>query len=255
MDRKEVIDRKVIYFAVFAFVILAFLTLSTVKAADPVYPDDIDLIRNVTKNSSDPEFINISGGRIGEFSVNSTSQNLRWKAFLGNISGKFTLDDPEGSTVFDWTISAITGRIYATSNYSAMSWSTVNCSNVTSLEWENDRFNHTNPDDNITKTFNASINSTDDNLTVSGSHAEFYVAGRLMVGNTCPTLNTYNTSSAQDDVFEEIALYDGNSVIYAAILEDDETGYNGNQYDFQMIVPENALSGTTAYYIYVEIGT
>jgi len=255
MDRKEITKKKEIYSTILLTTALTLIVISIVSAADPVHPDDIDLLRNVTRNSSLAEFINISGGRIGEFSVNSTIQNPRWKAFVGNVTGEFTLDDPEGSTVFDWTISTITGRIYATSNYSAMSWSTVNCSNVTSLEWENDRFNHTNADDNITKTFNATINSTDDNLTVSGSHDQFYVAGRLMVENTCPTLNTYNNSLAQDDVFEEIALYDGNSIIYAAILEDDETGYNRNQYDFQMIVPENALSGTTAYYIYVEIGT
>lgn len=247
--------KKLVKIFLIVAVCLTFTFLMRVKAADPVAPDDIDLLRNVTKNTTTAEFVNISGGRIADLSVNATIQNPRWKAFVGNVTGEFTLDDPEGSTVFDWTISTITGRIYATSNYSAMSWSTVNCSNVTSLEWENDRFNHTNADDNITKTFNATINSTDDNLTVSGSHDQFYVAGRLMVENTCPTLNTYNNSLAQDDVFEEIALYDGNSIIYAAILEDDETGYNRNQYDFQMIVPENALSGTTAYYIYVEIGT
>ena len=79
-----------------------------------------------------------------------------------------------------------------------------------------------------------------------------------MPENTCPTLNTYQNSNPQDSTFEEVALYDGNNIIYAAILEDDVTGYNGNSYDFQMIVPESALPnpvGTIAYYIYVEIGT
>ncbi len=239
-------------------VCLALAFLMRVKAADPVAPDDIDLIRNVTKNATNAEFVNISGGRIADLSVNATIQNPRWKAFVGNVTGKFTLDDPEGSTVFDWTISSITGRIYATSNYSALSWSSVNCSNVTTLEYENYRFNHTRADDNITVTFNATINSTDDNLTVSGSHEPFYVAGRYMPAHTCPTLNTYSNSNPQDSTFEEVALYDGNSIIYAAILEDDSTGYNGFSYDFQMIVPESGLLipvGTTAYYIYVEIGT
>jgi hypothetical protein len=245
MDRKEVRQGKFICLYIVAVVALTVLGLYLVKAADPVYPDDIDLIRNVTKNSSDPEFINISGGRIGEFSVNSTSQNPRWKAFVGNVTGKFTLDDPEGETVFDWTIASITGRIYATSNYSAMSWSNVNCSTTANMEAENQRFNHTNPDDNITSTFSA---------PEAGTHEQFYVAGREMVANDCPTLNTYNNSAAQDDVFEEVSLYDGNNMIYATILEDDEPGYNLNKYDFQMIVPENALSGTTAYYIYIELG-
>lgn len=236
---------------------MTLILLMRVKAADPVAPDDIDLLRNVTKNATSTEMVNISGGRIALLNVNATIQNPRWKAFVGNVTGKFTLDDPEGSTVFDWTISSITGRIYATSNYSALTWSSVNCSNITNLEAENIRFNHTRADDNITVTFNATYNYTS-NQTVSGGHAAFYVGNRYMPASTCPTLNTYESSSPQDVDFEEVALYDGDNMIYAAILEDDEAGYNGETFDFQMIVPENGLptfDSATAYYIYVEIGT
>jgi len=237
---------------------LAILLLIRVQAADPVGPDSIDVLRNVTKNTTATKMINISGGRIGTFDVNATIQNPRWKAFIGNVTGRFTLTDPEGATVFDWTISSITGRIYATANSTALSWSSINCSNVTSLELENIKFNHTRADDNITVTFNATINSTDDNLTVSGSHNPFYVGNRYMPANTCPTLNTYENSNPQDTDFEEVALYDGGNIVYATLLEDNEAGYNGYKYDFQMIVPEIGLadfSGATAYYIYVEIGT
>ena len=253
MGRKETIALWIIGLAV-----IVVLILNTVSAVDPVPPDSIDTIRNVTKNSTAPLFVNISGGRIATLQVNATTQNPRWKAFVGNVTGKFTLMDPEGETVFDWEMASLTGRLYATANQSALSWATVNCSNVTSLEWENDKFNHTRADDNITITFNATINSTDDNLTVSGSHDEFYVGGIYMPPNKCPTLNTYNNSLAQDLVFEEVALYDGSNMIYATILEDDETGYNLDTYDLQMIVPEIGLPGyssSTAYYIYVEIGT
>ncbi|OGJ21314.1 hypothetical protein A3K73_05675 [Candidatus Pacearchaeota archaeon RBG_13_36_9] len=237
---------------------LAIFLLIRVQAADPVGPDAIDLISNVTKNTTATKIINISGGRIGTFDVNATIQNPRWKAFIGNVTGKFTLMDGQGATVFDWTISSITGRIYATANSTALSWASVNCSNVTSLELENVKFNHTRADDNITKTFNATINSTEDNLTISGGHNYFYVGARYMPANTCPTLNTYENSNPQDTDFEEVALYDGGNMIYAALLEDNEAGYNGYKYDFQMIVPEIGLSdfsGATAYYIYVEIGT
>jgi len=238
-------------------VLTVVLFLVTVKAVDPVPPDSIDYIRNVTKNTSGAQMINISGGRIANVDVNATIQNPRWKAFVGNVTGKFTLMDPEGATVFDWTISSITGRIYATANQSAISWGTVNCSNVTSLEWENAKFNHTRADDNITITFNATFNATT-NATVSGSHNPFYVGGIYIIQNTCPTLNTYEASGPQDQDFEEVALYDGSNIIYASILEDDEAGYNGETFDFQMIVPEIGLPGyssSTAYYIYVEIGT
>jgi len=252
MDRKEI---NLLYMVGLA--ILIVLALSSVYAADPVPPDSREILSNVTKNSTNPLFVNISGARIALLDVNATIQNPRWKAFIGNVSGKFTLMDPEGAVVFDWTLASLTGRLYATANQSALSWSTVNCSNVTSLEWENDKINHTRPDDNITVTFNATFNSTT-NITSSGSHDEFYVGGIYMPANTCPTLNTYNDSAAQDLVFEEMALYDGSNMIYATILEEDETGYNSQTYDFQMIVPEIGLPGyssSTAYYLYVEIGT
>jgi hypothetical protein len=252
-NRKKLVE----VFLILAIGLSIFL-LIRVQAADPVGPDSIDIISNVTKNTTSPKMINISGGRIGTFDINATIQNPRWKAFIGNVTGRFTLTDPEGATVFDWTISSITGRIYATANSTALSWGSINCSNVTSLEWENVKFNHTRADDNITVTFNATINSTDDNLTVSGSHNPFYVGNRYMPASTCPTLNTYESSNPQDTDFEEVALYDGGNMIYATLLEDNEPGYNGYKYDFQMIVPEIGLSdfgGATAYYIYVEIGT
>ena len=34
-------------------------------------------------------------------------------------------------------------------------------------------------------------------------------------------LNTYTNSNPQDDDFEEMALYDSTSIIYATILEDN----------------------------------
>jgi len=234
-------------------IVLLCLTLLTIKvrAIDPVGPDAIELVSNDTQNTTAAKMVNISGGRIATLNVNATIQNPRWKAFIGNVTGKFTLMDSSGSAVFDWTIAAITGRIYATSNYSAISWSSINCSNITNLELENVRFNHTRSDDNITKTFNSTYNSTS-NKTVSGSHNAFYVGNRYMPATTCPTLNTYENSAAQDVDFEEVSLYDGNNMVYATLLEDNEAGYNGAKYDFQMIVPEIGLadfSGATAYYI------
>ena len=250
MDRKEVKLRSCTYaLSLVILFILAVLVMQLVAAADPSGPDSIDVIRNVTKNTTTTKMLNVSGGRIVTLNVNATVQDIRWKAFVGNVTGKFTLMDPEGATVFDWAIASMTGRIYATANSTALSWANVNCSNTTHLETENVRMNHTRSDDNISITFNASGEK---------NHSEFYVGNRLMPANTCPSLNTYKNSLTQNVDFEEVALYDGNNIIYASILEEDVAGYNNYEYDFQMIVPEIGLSefnGATAYYIYVEIGT
>jgi hypothetical protein len=213
-------------------------------ASEPTGPTSVVNLGNTTKNASSAYVFNISGGYIATLNMSATIQNPRWKAFVGWITGKFTLSDANGSTIFDWTLSTTNGRIYATRNSSTISWTSINCSNVTFLEQENYRLNHTNRDDNITATF-------DDT-----SHNPFWVGSKYIAASTCPTLNTY-VNNVTSSKFEEMALYDYvTNTVYATILEQDEVGYNGLNYDFQMLVPENgaaSFEGSTAYYLYVEI--
>jgi len=117
------------------------------------------------------------------------------------------------------------------------------------METENTALNHTSTQDNITATFG---NPGDTN------HSLFWVGGTSIAANSCPTLHTYVNNESQNDSFFEMALEDGNSnIVYATIIEEDETGYDGEDYDFQMIVPEVAtpsFDSSTAYYLYVELG-
>ena len=51
-------------------------------------------------------------------------------------------------------------------------------------------------------------------------------------------------------------MYDSANIVFAAKIEDGIAGYDGADYDFQMIVPENGdsgFAGSTAYYLYVEL--
>ena len=162
------------------------------------------------------------------------------------MSGSFTLDDSSGSTIYDWSIATVGGEVYATRNSSTIVWTTVGCANTSNLESENSALGHSSADDNITATFSGS------------THVEFFVGAVNISQNSCPTLNTYVGNSSQDSSFEEIALYEstGGNLVYATILEDDVVGFDGDVYDFQMIVPEvgtPGFSGSTAYYLYVEL--
>jgi len=249
-SKKEEINvgfSRLVYVGLILFIfVIAFLTFIM---ADPVGPDEFVSVSNSTKAATGSQVWNISGGYISTFNLTATVQNTRWKAFVGNMTGSFTLDDATGSTIFDWTLSTVTGRIYATRNSSTVNWTGVNCSSIYYMEQENTWLSHSNADDNITATFD----QTD--------HDGFSVGAVSISANSCPTLSTYvsNQSQAQEaDVFEEIVLRDNlNKTVYATILEEDETGYNGQEFDFQMLVPENgsaAWTSSTAYYIYVELG-
>lgn len=224
---------------------LALFILSFVSSAEvPTGPDEIDVLANESKTAVSGKEVNISGGRIATLNLNATVQNPRWKAFVGNVTGHFTLDGADGSTIYDWSLSVTTGRVFSTRNDSTPEWTSIDCATETDLEEENQELNHTNQGDNITATFNDT------------THDGFYVGSTFISGGTCPTLNTYRSGSPQDTYFEEMALYDTSEVIYATIMEQDEVGFDGSVYDFQMLVPERGGSdfqGSTAYYLYVEL--
>jgi hypothetical protein len=208
------------------FGILFILLILYVNAADPVSPDSISVSKNETKGAASSQIVNISGGYIATLNLNATIQDSRWKAFVGNVSGSYTLDDSSGATIYDWTLSSITGRVYATRKTTSVTWGSIVCASVANLNAENTYLSHTSPDDNLNVTFNT---------TAGATHNPFYVGGVLIPADTCPTLNTYRNDNPQDSYFEEMALYDTSTLVYATIMEQDEVGYDGATYDFQMV--------------------
>ena len=87
------------------------------------------------------------------------------------------------------------------------------------------------------------------------SHLPFYAGLTEVTANSCNSTNLY-VNSAESSDFEQVLLYDGSNVIYTSLLEDSVTGFDGTQYDFQMILPEMGSTGwssATAYYFYIEL--
>lgn len=235
-------------FFIILIIILFFLFVNLTFAGNPIPPSSIVIISNETKevSNSSGTMLNTSGSYITTINISTISQNLRWKAFVGWVTGKYALDNVNGSTIYDWTMISTTGNVYATRNSSIISWSNIVCANNSTMHTENLMMNHTKASDNITATFSR-----------SSTHQAFSVGTVSFNASQCPTLNTYVGNTTQDTYFEEMALYDGSSsLIYATIMNPGKTGYDSKTYDFQLIVPENGLvgfSGATAYYLYVEI--
>jgi len=229
------------------FLVLGILFLNVVSAATPVGFSNVDVVSNTTKAAPGATMVNISGGYLAKLNVTANLQNLKWKAFVGWVTGKFSLDDSGGSTIYDWTFTVANGRIYATRASSAISWDDIACADTDALETENTAMDQSNPNDNITATFD------------DVAHEAFSVAGVSFAQDACNyTVNTYveNVTQSGTDFFEEVALTDTTNIVYATILESGETGYDGSDYDFQMLVPENGdpgFDGATAYYMYIEI--
>ncbi|OIO61816.1 hypothetical protein COY26_04330 [Candidatus Woesearchaeota archaeon CG_4_10_14_0_2_um_filter_33_10] len=235
---------------------LLFIILVFKAYAVPVGPT-ITEVSNTTKTAANPTMLNSThngtaegkaGGYIFTINLSSDQQDTRWKAYVGNVSGKLVLAGADNYAIYDWTLtSSLTGEIYATRASSTITWGNVNCSNLTQIESENTAMSHTNANDNITATF-----PTQDN---NG----FELAGGTIIPNDCYTTNLYvDGAPPGDHSFEEVLLHDGTNMIYTSIIEDDHDAYmNSNEpYDFQMIVPEIGIGSwqsSTAYYFYVEL--
>ncbi len=243
MDKRETIKKQEKKKVLFLLFLMGILATSALILALPDNPE-IDSVSNSTYSNPNSGFVNISGGVIAKINLTANFQNTRWKAFAGNITGKYTLSDASGSTIFDWTYSSTTGKIYSTRSSGSITWADVNCSTASNLTDENSKLAFGDSSDNLTNTFN--------NVT----HSPFTAAGNQIYANTCPTLNTYRNNATQDADFEEMILSDKVNTLYTTILENDAVGYDGALYDFQMIVPDNASSAwssSIAYYLYVEL--
>ena len=255
------------YNAVFGFLLASLLSLYLV-AAVPVGPT-VTYKSNSTLGNTPAVEVNYTGngttqagGYIYTINLNSNQQNNRWKAYVGNVTGTLVLADASGYSIYDWSVTtSLTGEVYATRASGTVNWSNINCAFNNATYWENRAINHTNPNDNISTTFDGTDNSA-------------FSVGTVSIGaSACPTTNIYvNSTSPADDSFEQVLLYDGSqtnlslstnanfrNLVYTAIIETDHDSYKNDTlttYDFQMILPERGLASwqsATAYYFYVEL--
>lgn len=212
-------------------------------------PTGVDIMSNVTDAPlpTPASAITTAGGTFTTMVLNGTFQTPRWKAYVGNVTGRITLDDSAGSTIYDWELATITGRVYVSRNDS-IEWDNVNCVSDPTLASEqafldiDDTFV-----DSINRTFNDTI------------HRSFFVGTQFIANSSCRAIATYVNDTRQppseNASFQEVLLEDSvGNVIYTTMLEDAVEGYDSGLYDFQLIVPENPFAAVpTTYYFFAEI--
>lgn len=176
-------------------------------------------------------------------------QDQYWKAYVGNISGRLTLDNPSGFTIYEWALAGVnkSGEVYV-SRASNIDFESIFCANDLNISGAHVFFNMTDSQaDNINKTFNYT------------SHSGFYVGSTQFSANACKSTATYVNDAAQtmngNQKFQEILLMDGaNHLVYTTIIG-SSVGYDNSTYDFQIIVPDSGIRVTpTTYYFYTELG-
>jgi hypothetical protein len=264
--------------------VLALLTLACAAVAHagavslfPSIPSTFNVVSNSTNAGTAGQQQNESRGYIYYTQIDESAPTMKWKAYVGNITGEYALQDASGNAVYDWTMTSVTGEIYATKEYPTggagrfqggiPTWTNVSCANSTMISDEESQFNHTTADeDSFSNTF---LNGNNFNLTTFYA-GEQEVTDTSMVGGgagDCYGAYLMQNNADQFTDWQEVVLTDGTyedeggsdldyDIIYAALIENNVVGFDGVSYDFQILLPESGLQGNqpnTVYYFYVEL--
>ena len=239
--------------AVSTFVVLSLLVMSFVALAAAL-PEGPSLSIPASSNRT---AANGTGHTAGKGSINyaqltATQQNMRWKAYVGNVSGSLVLQDAEGYNIYDWLLTtSINGTILASRN-NTLNFNALNCTNGTTMIEEQTSLSFgAFTDDNINRTFN------------STNHTQFMI-NNLPLSN-CSAVYTFQNSTRQPthwgngtNVFQEISIQDtSRRVAYATKIYNDLLSYkNDLNTDFQMLLPDygnTSITGAVTYYFFVEL--
>src|SRR3989338_1693424 len=225
--------------------------------AQPTPPTDVSVVTSSRRAEASSATVPAYAGNVTELRINVSMVTQGWQAFYGTVSGTIVLDDAFNNSVYTWDLTSPEGEIYATRNNTPLNWTAGNivCANLTNVETEESALNF-----NLGGGQDADgINETFTNI----SHPSFSVGLQSFAADQCNfTVSTYvNDSTPGGSVprsFNETLLYSASerAVVYTALVTDDNYGFNGSRWDFQMLVGEDGHSGDTAstpYYFYVEL--
>lgn len=239
--------------------IIATLLAATLVFAENNVPLGAETVTHIQSESSNtslyyPSNISAEAGNLTELTITGVTQTKTWQGYYGNVSGTIILEDAQGNRFYDWGAAEPQGEVYASVNDS-ITWSDITCANLS--------------DDTYLSTWNTFYGITDNdydsiNLTYNlTDHDTFYVGTRTQTG--CPTTYTFVDDARQFVDFPAVLLTSDSdsTMIFTSILENKTDGvregipgFDGGDYDFQLLVAENGQVGndqTTTYYFWIEI--
>ncbi|MBR9676090.1 hypothetical protein GOV05_03720, partial [Candidatus Woesearchaeota archaeon] len=202
-----------------------------------------------TERRTEPGYYqtNAIAGNVTYMNLDATSITNVWQGYYGNITGTVVLANSNNQTMYDWSVSTATGEVFA-SNSSDIAWASIGCASVAQANTEEDGLGIAETDvDGFNETFS---NST--------AHNQFIVAARTFTSGNCLAASLHNGSEQKEaNLFTNVLLSDGTDIVYTALMNNDQTGFDDATHDFQLIVAENGQLGdttATAFYFWVELG-
>lgn len=231
-----------------AILLVALLTFSSfgLVIATPNGADPVTSGASTRADPTDAQNHTAIAGNVTELTVYGSTVTQSWQGYFGNVSGSIQLADGSGNAMYNWSLASPQGEVFA-SSASTITWSSIACfdlaTNGAALEGA---FGIDPTDaDGVDETF------------ASNDHDQFYVGSTDFTVGQCNNTKIFDdTGAGVNNNFEEVLLTDGTNTVFASLLEEDLTGFDGKSHDFQMLVLENGHAGdsaTTPYFFYIEL--
>ena len=227
--------------------------LSKFIIALPSAPAPPNYISNSTATSGLANRSVDAKGTITTITLSANQQDYKWKAYIGNVTGKVALDNANGQSIYDWDIGTAGGGEVYVSRYSNINWDNITCVDDASVAAEQISLGiPSGAADNINSTFNYtnhrgfSVGSNSGVIPISGCRST-----ATYISDNPQTMN----SSAY---FQEILLHDASTgnMVYSTFIESARTGFDNAPHDFQLLVAENeSATVPSIYYFWVELGS
>jgi hypothetical protein len=223
-----------------------FAALAIVAYAAPTAPTALTTVQSSSRDLSTiaAQSASAQGGNVTEINIAALTITKSWQGYYGNITGQIALQDGNNNTFYNWSLTSMSGRVYATRNGS-VSWTTfVNCTNTTARTTEQTYLGQAASDsDSITNTFTGT------------SHPGFTIASNTIQADTCFSTHGYVANNSQSANYTMLLLESRDDIIYTAIMNKSVVGFDGRQHDFELLVGENehvGSIGVTPYYFFTE---
>ena len=247
-----------------ALIFLFVITLLSYAAlAVPQGPEKIQRTNDFRRTSGLDNGTGVTifaqAGNVTSLNITSVRLTNRWQGYYGNVTGAITLDDGNNNTLYDWQLASPVGEIYASNGSigGAVTWSNIFCFNYTNNLSEGQAIVQSFNGSDLEGSIGATIADHDSvNATFNQTYTGSFQVGGITIGaaNACRQVSLYVNDAYQSTKFKEVLLTDNASIVYTALLEQDQTGFQGGPVDFEMIVGENGeVPAATPYYFFVEL--
>jgi len=232
---------------IYSFILVAILVVSSfgLVLADPNGAGTVTPGASTRAPADTAANHSAYAGNVTELTISGNSITQSWQGYFGNVSGAIRLADASGNPMYNWSLATPSGEVFAST--ASPTWANIDCfnwtANGTALETS---FN-----------INDSLDGVNETFSDLDTHDAFVVGSTSFSADECMSTQIFDSTGAGvAGNFDEVLLHDGTNTVFAALLENDLSGFDSAEHDFEMLVLEDGHSGdtsTTTYFFYVEL--